>query len=716
MVNSIFDDPDKLPRNSIIETMVEHICRQTQSNNRHFFRLLTTYYVCKMASMQRAYVRTLDRGPIPINMYCLNLATSGDGKGHATNIIEENIIHLFQDEYINRTFPAISNASLDALAAHRAIRNDREETIERGELNTEFVGTGPLLFSFDSGTIPALKQQRHKLLMAGTGSINLEVDEIGANLLANTDMLTAFFELFDVGKIKQKLIKNTAESSRSEEIHGRTPTNAMLYGAPDAIFDGDKTEAQLKAFFESGYARRCFYGYSDVSSRNTDLTAEEIFANLTSSSSATSVDQIATLFGSLGAEHNHGIEMKISKDNSILSIQYQMHCEARAKELGPYDNLRKAEVTHRFFKALKIAGAYAFILEEREITEEILLSAIRLAEESGEKFNRMLNQDRNYVKLAKYLASIPGEVTGVDIMEALPFFKGSNPVKKDLIESATAWGYKNNILVKRSYEDGIEFFEGETLEETNLDEVTVSYSQDISVGYRNEKIPFRSAHQLFTTNGFHWCNHYLANQHRSDENIIEGFNLIVFDIDHVTTLVEAREVLKDYEYMLYTTKRHTPDENRFRIVMPMSHMLKMDADVYREFMANIMEWFPYPSDEQVNQRARKWASFGGNYEYNEGKLIDVLPFIPRTPKNEERKKVVTDLQSLTNLERWFVTNTGRGNRSNNLHRYAMMLVDSGYDLASVEAAVVELNSKLQSKLSDQELQSTIMVSVRKKIV
>ena len=144
-------------------------------------------------------------------------------------------------------------------------------------------------------------------------------------------------------------------------------------------------------------------------------------------------------------------------------------------------------------------------------------------------------------------------------------------------------------------------------------------------------------------------------------------------------------------------------------------MLKLDAIDYKEFMNNIYEWLPFEVDTQTNQRARKWLTHAGTFEYNNGALLDALLFIPKTAKNEERKKVILDQHSLTNLERWFINNTGTGNRSNQLIKYALMLVDSGMPIDSIRNNVLALNSKLADKMDDAEILSTIVVTAAKAI-
>ena len=126
---------------------------------------------------------------------------------------------------------------------------------------------------------------RHKLLMAEAGSMNFEMDELGSNLLGNTEVLNVFLELFDVGKVKQKLTKNTSENIRSEEINGRTPTNLLLFGTPSKLLNGGKVEEEFYAMLETGYARRCLFGFSKKLHKSKGFTPEQVYDMLTDKSS-----------------------------------------------------------------------------------------------------------------------------------------------------------------------------------------------------------------------------------------------------------------------------------------------------------------------------------------------------------------------------------------------------------------------------------------------
>ena len=133
-------------------------------------------------------------------------------------------------------------------------------------------------------------------------------------------------------------------------------------------------------------------------------------------------------------------------------------------------------------------------------------------------------------------------------------------------------------------------------------------------------------------------------------------------------------------------------------------------------MTNLFTWLPFEVDEATGQRARKWLSTSSpDYIYQDGELLDVLPFIPKTSKNEEFKKRNLDVAGLDNLERWILNNSGDGNRNNMLLRFGMILVDAGFDYEDCRQKVASLNAKMPDKLDEEEIMATIMVSVSKAI-
>lgn len=706
---------DEMAFHPASENLVKILCTHVNNQDPGFFRMQVAFYLAMCAATMRCSLKMIDGTSIPINMYAINLAPSGSGKGKSTSFIEEKVTDQFESNYTNNTWHVMAERNLPVLATKIAARNGTDPDRELERIQAEFKILGAPLLTFDSGTAPAIKQARDKLLMADSGSLSLIMDEVGANIASNMELLETYLELFDQGKVRRKLIKSTKDASRYEEFKGKTPCNMNMFGVPIKLLDGGKTEDDFYSLLSQGFARRSFFAYSRFHLREVKKTPEAIYQSMLAQATDTTIEDMSDWLGDLADPVHMHKSITIPKPVDLIFIEYRLQCEALADKLGEHDELRKNEISHRYFKAMKLAGAYAFYEGSPEMMEDHAYAAIKLAEYSGIAFKGILSRDRSYAKLAKYIADIDRPVTQADLVDDLPFYKGTNVYRQEMLQLATAYGYQNNILIKKAYEDGIEFIRGETLKRTDEDSIIVSYSTDLADNYIPETCKFEDLHRLTQKEGMHWCNHQFRDNHRKEDSAVSGFNIIVLDVDHGTNLSTAKLMLKDYKALFYTTKRHTDTDNRFRVVMPINYELSLDAKDYKEFMNNVYAWLPFDVDTATGQRARKWLSNPGEHFYQTGELLDVLPFIPKTSKNEDFKANILDHQGMDNLERWIISNTGDGNRNNMLLRFAMILVDAGYGFDDVLKRVTALNEKLPDKLLEDEIMTTVMVTAGKAI-
>lgn len=701
----------------VIEEIVDVLCNRTQNTDRGFYKVEVAYFLAKMASCMRASINTKDRGKVPVNCYALCLASSGYGKGHSVNLMENEFIKGFKKRFFEETMPTVSTNHLNRLAQDRAIRNNTTEEAELDTLNAEYKRLGAYPFTFDSGTSPAVKQLRDKLLLAACGSINLQIDEIGSNLIGATEVLNVFLELYDQGLVKQKLVKNTVDNVRSDDRDGSTPTNMLLFGTPVKLLDGGQTEDMFYSFLEIGYARRCIFGLGRVDKKALySVSPAEIFKKLTAASNTTTITKWREKFVELADPARFNWEMSIADSTSIKLIEYKSQCERMADQLPEHEEIKKAELSHRYFKALKLAGALAFVDESMEVTELHLMQAIKLVEESGEAFSSILTREKTYMKLAKFIASTDTELTHADLAENLPFYKSGIAARNEMLSLATAWGYKNCIIIKKTVMDGIEFFKGETLKPTNLEKMIISGSTELAFNFSNEVGPWSQLKNLFQYQGLNWCNHHFRDGHRCNECVIPGFNMIVVDVDGTSTINTVQELFKEYKFILYTTKRHGQEgKERFRLVLPINYELKLSLDDYKEFMDNVFQWLPFKTDECANQASKKWLSHaGGTLIENDGKLLDALRFIPRTSRNEQYHKEMSKIENMDNLERWFATNMQNGNRNNLMFKYGMALYDSGLSLQEITQKIKKFNKQISSPLPEEEIDRSILVTIAKK--
>ena len=101
------------------EQLVKILMESTQNANPLFFRVMVAYYFAVVASMMRCKIKTQRKIPIPVNLYAINLATSGAGKGHATNILEEEVIDQFRINFEEITLPMQAAVSIQSVSGER---------------------------------------------------------------------------------------------------------------------------------------------------------------------------------------------------------------------------------------------------------------------------------------------------------------------------------------------------------------------------------------------------------------------------------------------------------------------------------------------------------------------------------------------------------------------------------------------------------------------
>jgi hypothetical protein len=719
---------ENTPHNPAMQELVDLLCHRTGNVNRDFFQAEVAYFLGLIPSTMRCKIRSPERGLLPINIYSIALATSGFGKGHSVNLLEDVLVG-FREAYMKGTFNQLAETNLFNMAVDIAAAKGGDEQKELEILESDFKKQGHAPFIFDSGTGPAVKQLRYKLLLAGAGSINFQMDEMGSNLLGNNEVLNTLLELYDLGKIKAKLVKNTPDNERGLDISGSTPANVLMFGTNSKLFDGAKIEEEFYSFLATGYARRCFFGMGRSETKFAQINPEDVYRGLVSKNQSQTLTRWQHFLAKFADPRYHNIELDVPDDVGIELISYRLQSEAVANEMPEHEEIRKAELSHRYFKSLKLAGVYAFLDESPEIQIQHLRQAIKVAEESGASFQKLLKRERNFVRLAKYIATSQNNLTHADLVEDLPYYPTSTVARKEMMDLAMAWGVSNHVVITKSVVQQVEFFSGSMLEETDLNNLIFSLSDHFAYDYEPQKRSLASLEKLFKAPNYHWANHTFEEEHRSEDKVIPGFNMIVIDIDgherdkegNITqkgpTLDQIHSLLQDYTFATYTTKSHTDEEHRFRLVIPTNYILHLEKDDYKAFMASFAMWLPFHSDTAANQRSRKWRTNPlAQVHINFGPhVLDVLPFIPKTKSNSEYVQQIIDLGNLDNLERWFLNHMDIGGRNNNLHNYAKMLMDAGADYDQIEKKVLKLNQDSGTPLKKDEVYSTILKSVASKM-
>lgn len=149
--------------------------------------------------------------------------------------------------------------------------------------------------------------------------------------------------------------------------------------------------------------------------------------------------------------------------------------------------------------------------------------------------------------------------------------------------------------------------------------------------YKNIDIDFHNLHNLCKSDKRQVSHFSFFSGLKKSENWDnDNQNIQIFDIDDGLSLLEAKEMFREFKYLIYTTKSHQVEKkgikcDRFRIILPAICVPK--GDYYFEVMKKIEEWMPF-IDKQVNT---KTGAFLGNskceYWYNDGKSFDFRKYI-----------------------------------------------------------------------------------------
>jgi hypothetical protein len=119
---------------------------------------------------------------------------------------------------------------------------------------------------------------------------------------------------------------------------------------------------------------------------------------------------------------------------------------------------------------------------------------------------------------------------------------------------------------------------------------------------------------------------------RRCKNNIKNLWGIVLDVDGSMTIPDVVVRLEGLEYVLYTTFNHSPEDHRFRVVIPFSQPLAVEHIAGRE--ASIRETFPGVDGASFSASQSFYFHSGVNdplVYHNQGEIIDPYEFAVAEP-------------------------------------------------------------------------------------
>ena len=699
----------------MIDVMMTSLMEKIPHADAHFIRMMLYNKLGQIAANMRVNMEFYDGAIVPLNIYQINLAPSGYSKGKVNNLIEDSITKGFEDKFFEVAADVIEE-SLDLKAERVSANMGIEKQQARADIDEHFNKLPKFLYSFPDATLEGIKSSREKLTMSEIGATNLEMDELAINMDKMADILGIFMEAYDRGRAKSKLIKVNSNTQS-----GEVPANLLAFGTATSLLNGSRKEEQFLDMLRQGFARRCFFGYIEKYDIDNAMSPEEELHMAQNRDSVEALQEVNEYLASLATTVWHDSTVTMGRPVALTLIKLKQEAEVRASELKDHQELDKFYIVHSYWRIAKLAGILAFIDKSPEIMMEHLILAVRHDEDSEKAFKRMIETPPSYERLFHHIMDIGKRMTYTDLHKDLYFYSSATKGQKDeMLKMAQAFAFTQNAMIRTSFRDGVDFVEGQYMESNDGSKIILSISTELAEGYVPKLSKWDDLGEMLSSH-FEYSNHHFRDEYRDHEHALEQFNMIIIDVDDGMPLATAMEAMSGYEYIMGTTKSHQKDKNgfvcdRYRILIPLECTIELNRDDYSQFMTNIFDWLPFEPDRACKDIARKFSGYTEAEVFkNEGMKIDPLDFVPSTTRQEKTAERVKDLGDIDGLMKWFLLNTEKGGRNNQVHRFTMALADGGIPQEEVINRVIHMNSMLDEPLPERELYDSVFKTLSKKL-
>lgn len=188
-------------------------------------------------------------------------------------------------------------------------------------------------------------------------------------------------------------------------------------------------------------------------------------------------------------------------------------------------------------------------------------------------------------------------------------------------------------------------------------------------------------------------------------------DVIALDIDDGCTIEEAKNLFKEYSFVILTSKSHQIEKNglicdRFRIIIPLSESIK-DKEIYKNTWYSLSNKYPF-IDQQCKDFARFYYKSKELVHINHGKPLqpiteNIIPKVYETPKMD---LLLTKGKLSRGTMEFIVEGAKPGKRNIACFKAAKDFQEQGY---TIEEAFDSISKSpcIDVEFSEEEIQRTI---------
>lgn len=681
---------------------------------RERLEMVALYYggILANACNYRLYNQNTDELEI-LNFYGLLFIKSGGGKDHAKNVMGKPF------EPILKNMPG----SIEYLATTSS-SNEHDNVL----IPQQYKKKAPKDYELNIGSSDiGLYIAGLFINNAGIGSLNISINEFGDHV-DNTKNINLLKEMYD-GTIMAKMIQGEKDDEVRQNIY-HMPSNLIAYGTPIGIKKDKKKLDSFKSITQSGIYRRS-YIYYELPMRSEKKDIEII-----------DVSDLQDAYMNMVLEK--GIKINGNKQTVRPVHVLQLNSEAQAAINAFEDELLDNANDHLYdelipldetaYKTVERAAALIAILD---LSEEVRLDhteyAIELFKRTRESITSLFEQTPVFETIYLRLVTAHEPMMKSDIIKKLGI-----TVKEfdDSIDMVNELAHRYNKRLK-TVGNSIKRFSIEDYVVNDLQKMIISVSSNFStkperaVDFQTHEVPFfdgvMSIRTLVTSEEVQsFClSHFepsaqAPNGHRKKDNFIPGQNMVAWDIDDGLSIEECQAKLKQYSYIIYTTRNHQKEKNnkvrdRFRVIMPTKTEYHVSVEQHKVMYENLSKVLDLPTyDVSTRNVSRLWFTNPDAIVIeNRAEPLDVRCCLEETETAEKLLPAITHIdideqdKRLAGMMKWIVANTVVGDRNTKLYQFGKFMVDIAVPKHDIDYKMHYVNSMIYEPLPETEVNTII---------
>jgi len=644
-----------------------------------------------------------------LNYFGISVAPSSAGKD-------------FSLKYIQKMFNINSSKYAESIKAGYI---EATKSIDGNFADIDIDGTKVPLSSFlpndltinIEGTPEGLYLRALALSKSFLGSLNIVNNEI-MDIVRGSN-LNRMKELFD-GEFNAKIIK----SSINENI-SNINANMLLFGSSVGLKSNQETYSMFNNAMSSGIYRRAFIYYLEPRTQTLrqkkDVVDESIIEYAVGNLKA---------FMSKSVNRLKGEDVCIYFDNEetylYLDVIYEKLLDFSNKNIN---DERFSSEMGSLQKIVKLSALHA-ILHNRNITKEDIDYAYDFNIRCRATVSSLFNTEPPHKRIYKILKTSNQALSKSEVLERDIFQRSTFNEDIDLVSE---YCYRKNEVLN-IVGSKVKKYIITKLPENKLNEIIVSVCAENhgarSFDFIPIEIPFfdseNSLEKLVVTekkDSFTLCHFNKKGKaqfgYRSIETAKPNQNCIAFDFDGGSRIEDTIELMKQFTYIIYTTKSHTEENHRYRLLLPTKTNFYVDNEQHKGLLKNIGDLLGLPTfDVSTRNIDRLWFTNPNAKVYtNKASLLDIECCIPET-EIAEKQLVKADAENIDDITadkriygmiKYTIANAYKGNRNNALFRLYAFVKDLKPDEAG--EITYRVNAMINDPLTEREIQKIIRRSI-----